>query len=88
MECEKMKEGEFQKRLLSPRSELFWQRYAYSHQNKEGRFPHQNDYITEVLDEAYKEFPTYGIGDSVDNAPLDAIRRMIEWKKKWFGGEK
>jgi hypothetical protein len=42
--------------------------------------------IKQALDEAAKEFPRYGIGNTTENAVFDGINKTVVWFKKWFGG--
>jgi hypothetical protein len=81
-----MGEGELKKCLASLHTEMLWRRYANNHRKQNGSFPHQNEYITEILDEARKEFPKKSL-DSDSNYIMYETEEIDVWLLKWFGGE-
>ena len=51
---------------------------------EEGNFEYIGTAET-IIDEAKKEFPHYGIGDSTENAAVDGLTKINKWFHKWFG---
>jgi len=38
-----------------------------------------------IVEEMKADFPVLGIGNSTENACIDAIHKVEKWKKKWLG---
>lgn len=72
-------EGEFKKRMTELFPDIYHDGVAVGH-------VFLSD-LNDILDEAKKEFPEYGFGKGSEKACIDALNKIVVWKKKWFGEE-
>jgi hypothetical protein len=91
-------QGELFKKLASPRTELLWKRYAYTHRKEDGSYPQQEEFIKSVIKDAKQGFPENLLimlrwlkvvkkrEDITYTMPIEEAMQLLDWFEKQFGG--